>query len=68
MEILIDIIGRWVSLVLTAVEGIRVLVSVDLKPESLFQTSLGDDWTMATRLGRELRLALNILSDDTLVS
>ena len=67
MEILIDIRGRWVSLVLTAVEGIRVLVSVDLKPESLFQTSLRDDRTMPTRLGRELRLALNILSDDTLV-
>ena len=55
-------------MVLTAVEGIRVLVSVDLKPEALFQTSLGDDWTTSTRLGRELRLALNILSDDTLVS
>ena len=54
-------------MVLTAVEGIRVLVSVDLKPEALFQTSLGDDWTMPTRLGRELRLTLNILSDDTLV-
>ena len=54
-------------MVLTAVEGIRVLVSVDLKPEALFQTSLGG-WTMSTRLGRELRLALNILSDDTLVS
>ena len=53
-------------MVLTAVEGIRVLVSVDLKPEALFQTSL-DDWTMPTRLGRELRLALDILSDDTLV-
>ena len=66
MEILIDIRGRWVSLVLTAVEGIRVLVSVDLKPEALFQTSLGD-WTMPTRLGRKLRLTLNVLSDDTLV-
>ena len=66
MEILIDIRGRWVSLVLTAVEGIRVLVSVDLKPELLFQTSL-DDWTMPTRLGRKLRLTLNVLSDDTLV-
>ena len=53
-------------MVLTAVEGIRVLVSVDLKPEALFQTSLGD-WTMPTRLGRKLRLTLNVLSDDTLV-
>ena len=53
-------------MVLTAVEGIRVLVSVDLKPEALFQTSLGD-WTMPIRLGRKLRLTLNVLSDDTLV-
>ena len=43
-----------------------MLVSVDLKPELLFQTSL-DDWTMPTRLGRKLRLTLNVLSDDTLV-